>query len=307
MGTVSGSGGRGGSGKLVLTGVPVDSAGVASANPPYGCELAPAALRDAGLAAALGAVDGGDMPTRIIGQDRDRASGVVGWASVAALTRTVRNQVSGLLADEKVPVLIGGCCALVPGALAAARDILGPVGLAYVDGHLDLYDGVTSTTGEAADMPVAVIAGLGPAPWVEQVSAPLVPLDRLALLGPSDRAESAALGAALPEQLGIDPEVSPADLRSVGPGQTGYAAVSRLGDRYWVHLDVDVLDKREFPATDYPNDNGVTRDELAALLPPLIRSPGMIGFSLACYNPAKDPGDGASLLTELLASAFAPL
>jgi arginase len=245
------------------------------------------------------------MPARIVGQDRDPDSGVVGWASVASATRTVRNQVSGLLADEKVPLLIGGCCTLLPGALAAARDILGPVGLAYVDGHLDLYDGVTSTTGEAADMPIAVIAGLGPAPWVQQVSAPLVPLDRLVLLGASDRDESAALGAALPEQLGIDPEVAPADLRSAGPGQTGYAAVARLGDRYWVHLDVDVLDKREFAAADYPNQNGLTRDELAALLPPLVRSPGMIGFSLACYNPAKDPGGGARVLTQLLGAAFA--
>jgi arginase len=305
MGSVSGSGGPG---KFVLTGVPVDSAGVPAADaPPYGCELAPDALRDAGLAAALGATDGGDMPARIVGQDRDPDSGVVGWPSVAALTRTVRNQVSGLLAEEKIPVLIGGCCTLLPGAVAAARDILGPVGLAYVDGHLDLYDGVTSTTGEAADMPIAVIAGLGPAQWVEQVSAPLVPLDRLALLGPSDRDESAALGAALPEQLGIDPEMSPADLRSAGAGQSGYAAVARLGDNYWVHLDVDVLDKREFPAADYPNDNGLTRAELAALLPPLVRSPGMIGFSLACYNPAKDPGGGARMLTQLLAAAFASL
>jgi arginase len=305
MGSVSGSGGPG---KFVLTGVPVDSAGVPAADaPPYGCELAPDALRDAGLAAALGATDGGDMPARIVGQDRDPDSGVVGWPSVAALTRTVRNQVSGLLAEEKIPVLIGGCCTLLPGAVAAARDILGPVGLAYVDGHLDLYDGVTSTTGEAADMPIAVIAGLGPAQWVEQVSAPLVPLDRLALLGPSDRDESAALGAALPEQLGIDPEMSPADLRSAGAGQSGYAAVARLGDHYWVHLDVDVLDKREFPAADYPNDNGLTRAELAALLPPLVRSPGMIGFSLACYNPAKDPGGGARMLTQLLAAAFASL
>jgi len=281
---------------------------VASAgDPPHGSELAPDALRDAGLGAALGSTDGGDMAARIVGQDRDPRSGIVGWASVSAATRTIRNQVSALLADEKVPVLIGGCCTLLPGALAAARDILGPVGLAYIDGHLDLYDGITSTTGEAADMPVAVAAGLGPAPWVEQVSAPLVPLDRLVLLGASDRDESAALGAALPEQLGIDPEVSPADLRSVGPGQTGYAAVARLGDRYWVHLDVDVLDKREFPAVDYPNEHGLTRGELAALLPPLVRSPGMIGFSLACYNPAKDPGGGARLLTELLGAAFAPL
>jgi arginase len=72
-----------------------------------------------------------------------------------------------------------------------------------------------------------------------------------------------------------------------------------------VHLDVDVLDRREFPAVDYPNDNGVTLDELAELLPPLTQSSAMIGFSLACYNPAKDPGkSGARVLTELLGRAL---
>jgi arginase len=306
MGGVSVLGGP--PGDLVLVGVPVDSTGVVSLDDaPRGCELAPTALRAAGLATALGAEDGGDVPVRIVGQARDAATGIIGWSSVAEVTKTVRGHVSELLAHEKIPVLIGGCCAPLPGALAAARDILGPVGLAYVDGHLDLYDGTTSPTGEAADMPIAVVSGLGPAAWCEQVGAPLVPPGRLALLGPADRDEAAALGSALPEELGIDPEVAPPALRSTGPAHAAQAAVAGLGERYWVHLDVDVLDRREFPAVDYPNDNGVTLDELAALLQPLTQSPGMIGFSVACYNPAKDPGNGARVLTELLGRALSPV
>jgi len=71
-----------------------------------------------------------------------------------------------------------------------------------------------------------------------------------------------------------------------------------------VHLDVDVLDSREFLATDYPNDSGLTAAELVSLLAPLTSSPGMIGFSLACYNPDRDLDGGAELLTELLSTAF---
>ena len=303
MGDVSAIGSP--TGELVLVGVPVDSSGVNSPDDaPYGCELAPAALRAAGLATALGAEDGGDVHVRIVGQDRDVTTGIVGWASVSDVTRTVRGHVSDLLAHEKIPVLVGGCCTPLPGALAAARDILGPVGLAYVDGHLDLYDGNTSPTGEAADMPIAVISGLGPAAWCEQVGAPLVPPGRLALLGPADRDEAAALGSVLPEELGIDPELAPAALRSTGLAHAAQTAIASLGDRYWVHLDVDVLDRREFSAVDYPNDDGVTLSELAALLTPLTHSAGMIGFSLACYNPAKDPGDGARILTDLLGRAL---
>ena len=35
--------------------------------------------------------------------------------------------------------------------------------------------------------------------------------------------------------------------------------------------------------------NGMTWDELAAALGPLASSPSLIGASLACYNPEKDP------------------
>ena len=48
----------------------------------------------------------------------------------------------------------------------------GAAGLAYLDGHLDLYDGRTSTTGEPADMPVSVITGRGPAAWSGDLAAP---------------------------------------------------------------------------------------------------------------------------------------
>ena len=290
---------------LVYTGVPVDSIGTATVgDAPHGCELAPAALRSAGLVAAVGAIDGGDLRARIVGTERDPVTGVVGWPSVADVTRVVRCQVSSLLAHDKVPLLIGGCCTLLPGALAGARDANGTIGLAYIDGHLDLYDGTTSPTGEAADMPIAIVSGVGPALWCQQVGAPLVPLDRLALLGAADREEATAFGSVLPEQLGIGPELTPADLRLKGPGQAGQAACAVLGERYWVHVDVDVLDRREFLATDYPNDSGLTAAELVSLLAPLTSSPGMIGFSLACYNPDKDLDGGAHLLTELLSTAF---
>jgi len=205
---------------LVYTGIPVDSMGTATVGDArHGCELAPAALRAAGLVAAVGAIDGGDLRARIVGTERDPATGVLGWPSVADVTRVVRCQVASLLAHDKVPMLIGGCCTLLPGALAGARDAHGTIGLAYIDGHLDLYDGTSSPTGEAADMPLAIVAGAGPALWCQAVGAPLVPLGRLALLGPSDRAEATAFGSVLPEQLGIGPELTPSDLRAKGPGQ----------------------------------------------------------------------------------------
>jgi arginase len=51
-----------------------------------------------------------------------------------------------------------------------------------------------------------------------------------------------------------------------------------------------VLDQDVFPATDYLMPNGMTWEELAPLMRPIAASEALIGFSLACYNPDKDPG-----------------
>jgi arginase len=289
-----------------MLGVPIDSAAAASQyDAPLGCERMPAVLREAGLVGAVGAPDAGDMDVRIVGRAVDAVTGMFGWPSVAEVTTAVRARVADLVDAGSVPLLIGGCCALVPGALAGARDAIGPIGLAYVDGHLDLYDTATSPTQEAADMPIAVVADLGPASWCEHVGAPLVPPQRVALLGPADRAEAASLGSAMPEDLGIPVELSPLALRSAGLANAGRGALDQVGDRYWVHLDVDVLDHREFPATDYPNSEGLSLAEATALLRPLVRAPGMIGFSVGCYNPDLDPsGSCARDLVSLLAAVL---
>ena len=59
---------------------------------------------------------------------------------------------------------------------------------------------------------------------------------------------------------------------------------------FWLHLDVDVLDEAIFPATDYLQPGGLDWEELAAVLGPLAASEALVGASLACYNPEKDPG-----------------
>jgi arginase len=289
---------------IVATGIPIDCiSAVDPGSEPFGTELSPAALRDAGLLDAIGATDAGDLAVRLVGRDRDPGTGVLGWPSVLATTQAVRSLAGEQIAGGRVPFLVGGCCTLLPGALSGARDALGAVGLAYLDGHLDLYDGRTSTTGEPADMPISVITGNGPAAWSADIGAPLVGPGQLALLGQRDRDEAAEYGSVLPEDAGLDPELTPAGLRERGVAATGAAVRDQLvgsAGRFWVHLDVDVLDEQAFPATDYLMPGGLSRDEVADLMRPLLASPALAGLSLACYNPAKDAGgDGARYLVGL--------
>ncbi len=273
----------------VTIGVPVDSVGRSG-----GTELGPGTLRELGLPEALGARDEGDLAVRIRGEERDPATGIVASPDVLACTGAIRAAVAAALAAEERPFLIGGCCAELPGALAGARDVLGaPLGLAHVDGHLDLYDGETSTTGEAADMPIAVAIGIGPTAWVEAAGGATAIPERTALIGFRDRAESIADGMRQPEDLVRAPLLyGAAELRERGVGEAAAEAAARLAAAgpFWLHLDVDVLDEAVFPATDYLQPEGLDWDELAAVLEPLVASEGLIGVSLGCYNPEKDPG-----------------
>jgi arginase len=277
---------------FVLIGVPIDSVGRSG-----GTEIAPGALRRAGLADALTARDAGDLPVRIRGEERDPRTGIVGSSDVLATTATIRDAVARALSNEERPFLAGGCCSEVPGALAGARDVHGRVGLAYVDGHVDLYDGVSSPTGEAADMPVSVVVGLGPAAWVETAGGRSVAPSDAAVIGARDLEESLGDGMRHPDELGSGFTYADVEeVRREGAVDLGtrVAASMEAGPgRFWLHLDVDVLDEAVFPATDYLMPGGMDWDELRALLIPLATSPALIGASIGCYNPEKDP-DGAN-------------
>jgi arginase len=272
---------------MTLIGVPIDSVGRNG-----GTEHGPTVLRDLGLAAALGGADAGDLAVAIRGEERDPATGLLASDDVLATTAAIRAEVAARLGAGERPFLAGGCCAELPGALAGARDALGSVGLVHVDGHLDLYDGTTSTTGEAADMPIAVALGLGPAAWVEAAGGATVAPERLALVGFRDREESIEDGMRQPEDLPETPMLrSAADIHAADADAIGAELAASVGDSgpFWLHFDVDVLDQAVFPATDYLMPGGLDWDELGALLAPLRSAPNLIGASVACYNPDKDP------------------
>lgn len=273
---------------MTFIGVPIDSVSRGG-----GAEHGPAVLRELGLVEALGGDDGGDLEVRVRGERRDPGTGLLASADVLETTAAIRAAVAERIAAGARPFLAGGCCAELPGALAGARDALGAIGLVHFDGHLDLYDGITSPTGEAADMPVSVALGLGPEAWVKAAGGPSVEAERVALVGFRDRQESIEHGMRQPETLEPAPALRSAeDLRSLGPGAAAAEIAETLGARgpFWLHFDVDVLDQAVFPATEYLMPGGLDWAEAGAVLAPLLSSPALVGTSLGCYNPEKDPG-----------------
>ena len=293
---------------FVTIGVPIDCLGAASAEAPaFGTERAPEALRRLGVVERIGARDLGDLAVRLVGQEPDPELGLVGGVTVATTTSGIRSAVRDVVAAGDVPVLLGGCCTLVPGAVAGLRDARGPVGLVYLDGQLDLDDEHTSPTKEAADLPCSVVLGRGPAYWLDTLgTAPLLTPDALVIAGYQDLEEAAARGSLLPDQVpGLwapDVDAVRADARGVGRR----AAVTARGDgrAVWLHVDVDVLDLTAFPATDYGMPNGLQVQELLDAISGIADAVDLAGISLGCYGPDIDTdGTCGPVAVDILATA----
>lgn len=284
--------------ELVLLGVPIDSVGSEG-----GTEHGPAALREA--LGPLGLGDAGDTEHRLRGGVRDPETGWLDFGDVLEMSTEVRVRVGEIAARGQIPVVLGGCCTLVPAALAGARDGGGDCGLAFVDGHMDTYEGDTSPTGEGADMPVAAAIGRGPQALLDRLGGPVVAPDRVSLVGYRDPDEAADVPPLA--ELGIGHARDRESLRDADPGAVGAEIERELAGegRFWLHLDVDVLDEREFPATDYLMPDGLGVAELERLLEPLLASLALAGIDVTCFNPDKDPdGAGAAALARILGTGI---
>jgi len=285
-----------------LLSVPIDSVGH-----PGGTELAPEALLSAGLADAVALGERAATTTLLRDPGRDPDTGLVSSAAVPELTAEVRRRSTELAAGSDPLLVLGGCCTLVPGVLGGLADGGRTPRIAYVDGHLDLYDGTTSETGEAADMPLAVALGRGPAGWQEAAGGAVLDPGDLAILGFRDLDEARELGSILPADLGAGTYVDTPGLRDAGPGAVGARVAASLaaGGGYWAHLDLDVLDETVFPATDAFVADGLDWEELEALLAPLLADPACLGLNVVCLNPEKDAdGRATRRVVELLAATI---
>lgn len=286
-----------------LVGVCFDGSGRAE-----GQARAPEALRDAGLAAAF--PDGAVTPDVTLPAPASARgpSGFVNETALTAMVPAVHARVTETLRQGRFPLVYGADCAVLLGAVPALRDVEGRAGLLFLDGHEDATTMEESTTGEAANMEVALLLGRtgehAPSALSASVSA-LAP-DALVMLGQRDARYREEIGVG---SIAGDVSLHPLEELQRDPLGTTARAVERItahAPRWWLHTDLDVLDGREFPACGAASDpatpGGLTWSELTGIVALALASGGCVGWSVGVYNTDLDPGrDAAARIVRFLA------
>ncbi|MFC9438936.1 arginase family protein [Nocardia sp. NPDC057030] len=290
-----------------MIGAPFDSAGSAG-----GVGNAPARLRAAGLVDVLrgrgadvraaGDVDiGSPVPSR------DPVSGLLAQQSLTAATVSVHAAVVASIAAGEFPLVLGGDCPVLLGALRGAQEALGDVALVFVDGHEDAWPPDHSATGRAAECELGLVLrgahGL-PAQLAERL--PVLDATRIVALGPRDASVLRAAGvASLGSTIAV---LTDQELRGKAavPTEIAVGRFRRRGYSWWLHVDLDVLSTDALPAVDHPQPGGLDWSDLAAITAAAAQ-PGCVGMTLTSYDPDLDvDGRHARRIVDYLAGALAP-
>ena len=259
---------------------------------------APHVLFDAGLPAALGAVETLRLERPAYHFDAEPGTRLRNGNTIRAFSLELADKVRGVLAANRFPVIAGGDCSVLLGGLYGAR-LAGGRGLVHVDGHSDFTQeksyATPQTLGAAAGMDLALATGRGEKVLTDWPGIGVLAADA-DTVQVGERSEDEDW---FPENYGdiLKTEITRLTVQKVqaeGVEAAARRVIARLEeralDRTWLHVDFDVLDEAVMPAVDSPGKPGFSFDELSRFIAALTTSGRIAGADFAIYDPERDPG-----------------
>ena len=281
-----------------------------------GQELAPSALRDAGLLNILrdsggNIVDAGDLP--VVRHQPDQNSRTAqNHIAVLAVAETVANRVESILVDQRKPLVIGGDCTISLGVVTAFLRQEIDLGVVYLDAHFDMNAPINSASGAMDSMGMAHM--LGAAGVVENIAhmAPRYPMleaEKVVFFGYDDRELNEPEQTALQTRNLMAYEASLVNQDAQKQAALALAEIEAASEQFFVHFDVDAVDFVELPLANMATINrGLTVASAFASIQVFAASPKFAGLVVSEINPnhADKEGKVLSLFCELLSDALIP-
>jgi arginase len=227
-----------------------------------------------------------------------------GIDAAARDSRTLARRTRQLRSGGVFPIVIGGdhSCAIGTwsGIAAAQRQ---PMGLLWIDAHLDSHTPETSETQRLHGMPLAVLLGEGDARLTGLAGAhPAIDPRYCAVIGV--RSFEAGEPVRL-RRLGVR-FYTRHEIRKRGLGivlAEAWQRVAAAPGGFGVSLDLDVLDPLLAPGVSVPERRGLNPAKLARLLRQQPLKQRLRGLEVVELNPRRDPqGQTRRLVPTLLSS-----
>lgn len=234
------------------------------------------------------------------------APGVSETGRIARLCRNLADEVAVALRAHEFPVVIGGDHSIAIGTWSGvARIAEAPVGLLWIDAHLDSHTPETTYSGAVHGMPLACLLGRGDKRLLNLgLAGPQVSAAHTVVLGPRSYE---------PEEIDFLRQMGVRIIDSEEILARGFAVcldeamavVSRAPSGFGVTLDLDAIDPGLAPGVGSPEPEGLWDGDVLAALGRLSAMPGLLALEIVEYNPDRDSlGITAGLISELIAEVL---
>lgn len=227
---------------------------------------------------------------------------------IAGLCRHLADEVEHALRGGEFPVVIGGDHSVAIGTWSGVARVAGePVGLLWIDAHLDSHTPETSYSGAIHGMPLACLLGRGDKRLLN-----------IGLAGVQVSAgHTAVLGARSyePEELDFLKASGVRIIDSVELAQRGFAdclhealgIVTAAPAGFGVTLDLDAIDPLLAPGVGSPEPEGLSARDVLEAVSGIAGLPGFRALEIVEYNPDRDRlGITASLISDLVGRVLPP-
>jgi arginase len=202
-------------------------------------------------------------------------------------------------------LVIGGDHSCAIGTWSGASEAIrrsGPIGLIWIDAHMDMHVPATTHSGAINGMPVAVLLGYGAPELTGLVHGRhAIAPEHICLVGVRSFEPEEIEFARRHKVRVIDmDEVS---RRGIGDSLAEARAIAGNGVAgYGVSLDLDAFDPDDAPGVGTPEPGGIRANEFLEYWTGLTNSAACRGIEIVEYNPYRDRADRtANLMNALVA------
>ncbi|MGB6976885.1 MAG: arginase [Gammaproteobacteria bacterium] len=217
--------------------------------------------------------------------------GLAAIPAIAELCKRLATQTYQYTQQQQPFMVIGGdhsCAIGTWSGVATALQSQGPVGLIWIDAHMDSHTPQTTPSNNVHGMPLACLLGYGD-PALTKILSPQPKLrpEHVCLIGVrSFESGEAELLKKLNVRIYFMDEIRERGLQEVFQEALNIVQHGTVG--YGLSIDLDVIDPIEAPGVGSPAPAGITSIDLYHALDLILQNNRLIGMEIAEFNPNRD-------------------